>query len=394
MNRSSSFACAWLAVAGFVVSLPVARAAHAQTPVTLPSTYGHTLRSKLNGAEYQLTVVLPAEYESSPSARYPTLYVMDGNRWAQLLAVLLPRFASRGAVPPIIVVGVDYQDARQRYQDYGPLSQRYYPMDPKRGAVNFMRVMKEEIISFVDANYRTDPKDRGIGGHSLGGLFAAYALLHESETFQRFWISSPSLFYEDEMLFKDFATFVKQRISRPLYVFMDVGGEELPAMQGTLERFAQQLSEAQRDKIIARTFVVPETNHMTVVPNVFAPALEHLYRYKPEITPAAVDLLRFAGDYQLPDGRVVTLITNGRELLYQDSTIDFQTSGALVRLLASAANTFFQRGDGMEIAFPEGDAIPQRLQLREAATQQWVEAVRLPPATPKRVAQPTNPGRP
>lgn len=382
-----------LATGGGILTLSVG-AAHAQEAVALPSTYGHTLRSKLNGAEYLLTVVVPADYESSPDSRYPTLYVMDGNRWARFLSVLLPRFASRGAVPPFIVVGVDYSDAAERYQDYGLVSQRYYPMSPKRGAVNFMRVMKEEIISFVDSNYRTDPKDRGIGGHSLGGWFAAYALLHESETFQRFWISSPSLFYEDEILFKDFAQFGERRISRPLYVFMDVGAEELPNMLGTLDRFGQKLIEAHPDKIISRTFVVPETNHMTVVPSVFAPALEHLYRYRPQITPAATDLLRFAGEYQLPEGRVITLVTNGRELLYQDSSIEYQMAGALVRMLASAPNRFFQRGDGMEIEFDEGTATPEKLRLRNAQTEQWIEATRLPPGTPKRVEQKTNAGRP
>jgi predicted alpha/beta superfamily hydrolase len=53
-------------------------------------------------------------------------------------------------------------------------------------------VLRDEIIPLVERSYRiTD--DRGIMGHSLGGLFAAYALFEAPDLFRRYGILSPSL---------------------------------------------------------------------------------------------------------------------------------------------------------------------------------------------------------
>jgi predicted alpha/beta superfamily hydrolase len=51
--------------------------------------------------------------------------------------------------------------------------------------------MKTEIVPFVDKNYKTN-SDRGIFGHSFGGLFAAYCLVNSDGYFTRFGISSPA----------------------------------------------------------------------------------------------------------------------------------------------------------------------------------------------------------
>lgn len=366
----------YAAVAWIAILLGAPAAAQAQQPVVLANTSQQVLHSKINGVDYQLTVVLPPDYGKASGKRYPTLYVMDGNRWAQLLAVLLPRLVASADYPPIIVVGVDYPGASGRYQDYGPVSQRYFKVPQNRGAANYLRVMKEEIIPLVDNAYRTDPQSRGIGGHSMGGFFTAYAALHATDTFNRFWISSPSLFYDDEILFKDFEGFRKQRVAKPFYVFTDVGGDELPAMRNALERFSQKLVEAQPGKVVLDTLVVPGADHATVVPSVLAPALEHLYNYRPRIISAPADLLRFAGLYKLASGTVITLVTDGDGLFFRDSTVDYET-GSLVRLLASAPSRFYQRGSAREFEFPKGPGVPGVVKVIDTGTGEVAEAARL-----------------
>ena len=368
-------ACAAATLALLV--LPLGHEAQAQEQATVPSTYAHVTHSKLNGVDYKLTVVIPPDHESSPTTRYPVLYVMDGNRWALLLGVMLPRLWPMGMLPKIIAVGIDYPGPSGRNQDYGPVTQRYWPMDSKRGAVNFMRVVKEEVIPFVDSGYRTDPADRGIGGHSMGGLFSAYALLHETETFQRFWISSPSLFWDDEILFKDFAAFHAKRLPKPIHVFTDVGADELPDMQSTLERFGQKLLERRSGEIILEMRTQPGENHTTVVTSVFIRALEHLYMYQPRFVPAASDLLRFAGRYKLPDGTLITLVSDGRDLSYRDSTVEFH-AGGLMRMTAYAPNKFYVRAPRVEMEFPEGSGIPQRVRYYDAMKDESVDAMRVP----------------
>jgi predicted alpha/beta superfamily hydrolase len=66
---------------------------------------------------------------------------------------------------------------------------------PKGGLISEEQInftsMKTEIVPFVDKNYKTN-SDRGIFGHSFGGLFAAYCLVNSDGYFTRFGISSPA----------------------------------------------------------------------------------------------------------------------------------------------------------------------------------------------------------
>lgn len=362
-------------------------------PVVLSSTLRHVVHSQVNGADYQLTIVLPPDYEEDSGKRYPTLYLMDGNRWAELLAVLQPRFTRNAGFPPVIVVGVDYPGKTERYLDYGPVSQRYFTVPEGRGYATFLRVLKEEIIPFVDANYRTDPGDRGVGGHSMGGLFSAYALLNGSDTFGRFLISSPSLFYDDEILFKDFEAFSRKKIDKPLYVFTAVGEEELPTMIGTLERFGERAKKSQPDHVVLRMMVAPEAGHATVFPSIVAPALRHMYLYQEEVMPSAADLYRASGHYRAPDGTILMFVTDGRTLMYGDSTIDYD-NGSLVRMKAYAPNRFSTGESATQYEFPEGMGRADRVRILGRGSDKPEEALRIPPKDIDSSDRPVNLGVP
>ncbi|HEY4299492.1 MAG TPA: alpha/beta hydrolase-fold protein [Candidatus Didemnitutus sp.] len=51
--------------------------------------------------------------------------------------------------------------------------------------------LADEIVPYVDRIYRTIPGDRGLLGHSNGGLFALYALAQHAAFFQRIVAASP-----------------------------------------------------------------------------------------------------------------------------------------------------------------------------------------------------------
>ena len=140
----------------------------------LLDTRGHLLRSTRLDREVALTVWLPPSYESS-EATYPVVYVLD--------APMLFAFAAQGALitifdeamPEVVVVGVGepltsaYQWGENRTRDYTP---RPVPDDPASGqAGRFFDALQQEIVPLVDGQYRTDPSDRILWGHSFGGAF-------------------------------------------------------------------------------------------------------------------------------------------------------------------------------------------------------------------------------
>src|SRR6201999_1983766 len=65
----------------------------------------------------------------------------------------------------------------------------------------FLRFIKEELKPYIQKNYRAST-DAVYAGMAIGGVFGLYVLFHEPETFKRYLIASPSIWYDSTVLFK------------------------------------------------------------------------------------------------------------------------------------------------------------------------------------------------
>jgi predicted alpha/beta superfamily hydrolase len=105
------------------------------------------------------------------------------------------------------------------------------------GADKFLAFLKQELMPFIEKNYRASKEDKTYIGYSYGGLFAVYTLFHSPETFSRYIIGSPGIVWANETnLFtryeKEYAATHK---ALPAKVFMSIGSleskEELEAFK-------------------------------------------------------------------------------------------------------------------------------------------------------------------
>src|SRR5262245_36095487 len=80
-------------------------ASEAQAP--LVGSTAHRLTSRHVGDQFLLTVVLPRNYTSDSTRRFPVIYVTDGNSLGPVAASVWYDMSFEGA-PQAIVVGVDY----------------------------------------------------------------------------------------------------------------------------------------------------------------------------------------------------------------------------------------------------------------------------------------------
>jgi enterochelin esterase-like enzyme len=148
----------WLVSGIAGVALFCATPAVAQTRVV-------RIASKLLGEERVLHVSLPPNYALAKQ-RYQVIYLLDGHvRQFFDLTVAAAAYDLTGdahdyAVPPQIVVGIDQRD---RGADLG------------RNQELFTRFLVEELVPYIDREYRTAPY-RTLIGHSLGGRFALMTL--------------------------------------------------------------------------------------------------------------------------------------------------------------------------------------------------------------------------
>ena len=183
---------------------------------------------------------------SRDTTRYPVLYIMDSDGGGAL-RVVVPMFrlthgaetsnllivgvsavanAAAGTPPPGGLRQVDYTPPA--YPPSDSANARLQKENPRSGgAPTFLRILREEVIPFIDQTYRTTP-DRGILGASLTGMFVAYAPFEAPDLFSRYGMLSPSLWWDDGSIFRLEGVFARRNPPLPKMVYLSVGFNEWP----------------------------------------------------------------------------------------------------------------------------------------------------------------------
>ncbi len=94
------------------------------------------------------------------------------------------------------------------------------------GAPKFLQFIREELIPYIEANYRVKRKDRALVGYSYGGLFTLYALFTNPEIFQRYYSGSADMEWDNQFIFKYEKKYVITHMDLPVRLFMSFGSEE------------------------------------------------------------------------------------------------------------------------------------------------------------------------
>lgn len=141
-----------------------------------PVVLGHRLQiqSESLGELRTVQVYRPADYELR-SARYPVLYLTDGDEHFRLVASMVDFLAAAGEIPPMLVVGIPNTD---RFHDL-----LAYTRSP--GPSPLLNFITREVARKIDAEYRTLPH-RLLLGWSDGGLFVLHAMLNAPSQFRSY----------------------------------------------------------------------------------------------------------------------------------------------------------------------------------------------------------------
>jgi len=231
-----------------------------------PSTAGpgvHVLAQRLAmpglGRERTLRLYLPPSYETSPTRRYPVIYMHDaqnlfdeatssfGSEWG--VDETLDAFARRRGFEAI-VVGIDNGDD-ERIHELAP-----WP-NPKYGAAQgaqYMAFVVEVVKPYVDAHWRTlpDRADTAIIGSSMGGLVTHYALLRYPQVFGKAAILSPAYWFSSEV----YAQTKAHPWPADTRAYLYIGGREDDQAQPDVERMMPLLAGSE-----VTLHVEPEGRH-------------------------------------------------------------------------------------------------------------------------------------
>lgn len=251
-------------------------AAPASAPkVTLDDTERRTLTSAKIGQRYELLVSLPEGYATS-GKRYPVLYVLDGWHFP-LMAFLQENNVYSKRMPPVIMVNVSQGESGDvmalRARDFTPT--RTAQEAGAGGAAAFLDFMEHELIPYVDRTYRTAPTDRGLLGHSYGGLFAIYCLEQRPALFQRIVAASPAMGWDDRLLVREAQTKLRRL---PTKVRLDISAGDDGDVTADATALAKALDDLKPAGLDYRFTVYQGESHDSVRLVSFPAGLYWVYR--------------------------------------------------------------------------------------------------------------------
>jgi predicted alpha/beta superfamily hydrolase len=215
----------------------------------LPDTEVHYLASEHVGDEFKIFVGHPHAMDARP----PKVVFM-GDPWSDFgTAVGVTRLLNfTGDLPPLLIVAVGYravtveENEAIRGRDFTPtvdLTRSWTESGMVGGASRFLAFLRDELKPWVRERYGVDPDDSVLFGYSLGGLFATYALLNEPATFPRYGIGSPSLYWDNDLMFRQEEEYARTHKDLRAKVFFSVAANENAVGQ---ERWRAQLPPDQR----------------------------------------------------------------------------------------------------------------------------------------------------
>ena len=273
-------ALAWAAGASFLAAagLP-AQAPTADDPpgVTLPGTQLRTLHSNASGRDYDIQISLPADYARNPGARFPVLYVLDGQWDFKLMLSVQGGLVYDRWTPQIIIVGITWSGANANYDslramDLTPAATSRLP--GSGAAPQFLQFLKDQVIPFVETAYRADPRRRILMGSSFGGLFTLYALFADPGLFWGYMAGSPAVTYASRAGFALESSYAASHRDLPVRLYVAVGSVE--DLAAPVQEFWGILRSRKYAGLTLETRVIEGERHSGNKPEAFNRGLRYI----------------------------------------------------------------------------------------------------------------------
>lgn len=268
-------------------------AAPLPTPYVLPNTEVQQLHAANLNRDYELFVSLPQSYGVGHQ-NYPVVFVTDAPYTFPLTASIGPFMARHSKeLPEFIVIGLSYAKG-----DTGEFSRRRdYTPSPRSGnnlgsdmpgrtpvfgeAEGYRQFLANDVLPFVASHYRADMSRKVLAGHSYGSLFGTYVLMTEPSMFEGYVLSSPSLWFDDHLLFARERAYAATHKNLSATVYISAGSFEGTApkkrahdprystdgdMVADTTAFARALASRHYPGLHLRSEIIADENHLTVAP--------------------------------------------------------------------------------------------------------------------------------
>ncbi|GAA4280785.1 alpha/beta hydrolase-fold protein [Gaetbulibacter aestuarii] len=240
----------------------------------------HTLHSKILNENRPFLVSLPEGYNDKNSSykRYPVLIVLDGNIHFQSISGMV-NYMSSGyngnlKIPEMIIVAIENINRRRDFTPDKIITTR---KNDSGGGERFLSFLENELIPFLDENYRTEPY-RILFGHSLGGLLAAHTYMKEHTLFNAFLAVDPSFgAWDATTMDNKLATVTDNSFERFIYIATANWGKRNFRNRDRHVRFYEALNSKCKNEFPGKLEYFENENHGSVPPLAFYHGISALF---------------------------------------------------------------------------------------------------------------------
>lgn len=197
--------------------------------------------SPSTGLQKRAFVYTPAEYYNNPKKRYPVLYLQHGwgedeTAWSNQghANLIMDNLIAEGKCEPFIIV-----------MTYGMTNDAKFGTIGSFNYKDFETVLVDELIPYVDKNFRTipDKKHRAMAGLSMGGMETKNITLARPEVFDYYGLLSGGIYTPEDLKVK------------PSLIFTSCGSRENP------ERVVEAVEALKNAGFNAVSYVSDSTGH-------------------------------------------------------------------------------------------------------------------------------------
>lgn len=181
-------------------------------PLSLPDTEVHSIPDPMSGRAYEAWIDVPKSYANS-NRQLPAVYVTDAPYAFPLIRSIRARVGQSGKnLEDFILVGLapppSEASSVARLRDYTPTDPRPrarskddYAGDAYGNAPAYLDYIASVAFPYIESKFRINSSRRTYIGHSYGGLLGAFALVTRPEIASTYVLSSPSLWFDQGIIF-------------------------------------------------------------------------------------------------------------------------------------------------------------------------------------------------
>ncbi|MFV5630014.1 alpha/beta hydrolase [Acinetobacter oleivorans] len=236
------------------------------------------IKSKNTGHDYLIQIYKPPV--APPQHGYPVLYILDGNATfpsAANIAQSIGAGSAKLGLDPLMIVAVGYPqqktfDVQKRAYDYTPKPSAEFQAQGKYkygGADKFINFLNDELKPEIAKQFPVNSQQQSLYGHSFGGLLVLYHFFQKPDAFQRYFAASPSLWFDQGMLFQKLDHWQSQKQSNSPMLLTTVSTHEQGGPRTQLDNkfnethFFKALENKRSDQFTYWHFYNPAEQHIT-----------------------------------------------------------------------------------------------------------------------------------